>query len=205
MLEITYFLFSVVLVSLSGALMPGPVLAVVVRNAPRNRWAGIEAAFGHGLIELPLVVAIAFGFKHVFASETAQAVIGFIGGAALVYMGIGAVRARPETPAQAGETQRPRSILQGLLASINPYFFLWWATAGAAIVAKAVAWSYSVLTLMFCAHILVDLVWYGAIGFGLGKTLGPKSHLIRPLLIFCGIAMISFGIYFFGTSLGFIR
>ena len=79
MLEISYFLFLVVIVSLSGALMPGPVLAVVVRNSPRNHWAGIEAAFGHGLIELPLVVAIALGFKHLFASNTAQVVIGLVG------------------------------------------------------------------------------------------------------------------------------
>jgi len=205
MLETTYFLFSVVIVSLSGALMPGPVLAVVVRNSPRNRWAGIEAALGHGIIELPLVVAIALGFKHIFASATAQTAIGFIGGSALIYMGIGAIRSRPEAaPLSVGQA-RPRSIVQGLAASINPYFFLWWATAGAAIVAKAVSWSYLVLALMFCAHILVDLVWYGAIGFGLGRALTPKSRLIRPLLIFCGVAMASFGIYFIGTSLKIIR
>ena len=205
MLEISYFLFSVMIVSLSGALMPGPVLAVVVRNSPRNHWAGIEAALGHGLIELPLVIAIALGFKHLFASETAQLIVGLVGGGALIYMGIGAVRARPENAASGGDGGRPRSIVQGLMASINPYFFLWWATAGAAIVAKAVSWSYAVLALMFCAHILVDLVWYGAIGFGLGRTIGAGSRLIRPLLIFCGIAMISFGIYFLGTSLDLIR
>ena len=106
MLEISYFLFSVVIVSLSGALMPGPVLAVVVRNSPRNHWAGIEAALGHGLIELPLVIAIALGFKHLFASNTAQVVIGLVGGAALVYMGIGAVRARPETASSGGDGGR---------------------------------------------------------------------------------------------------
>jgi threonine/homoserine/homoserine lactone efflux protein len=205
MLEIVYFLFSVVIVSLSGALMPGPVLTVVVRNSPRNHWAGIEAALGHGLIELPLVIAIALGFKHLFASETAQIVIGLIGGAALVYMGIGAVRARPETAVSGKTGGRPRSIAQGLVASINPYFFLWWATAGAAIIMKAVSWSYAVLALMFAAHISVDLAWYGAIGFGLGRTIGADSRLIRPILVFCGIAMISFGIYFFTTSLKLIR
>lgn len=55
-MEIAYFLIFVLFVSLSGALMPGPpLLAVVVRNSPRNRLAGLEAALGHALIELPLV------------------------------------------------------------------------------------------------------------------------------------------------------
>ena len=78
MIEIIYFLSSVALITLSGALMPGPVLAVVVRNAPRNRWAGIETAAGHGLIELPLVILIALGFEKLIASPAARAAIGLV-------------------------------------------------------------------------------------------------------------------------------
>ncbi len=196
MLEIIYFLFSVIVVSLSGALMPGPVLAVVVRNSPRNHWAGIEAALGHGLIELPLVVAIALGFRHLFASDTAQIVIGSVGGLALIWMGIGAIRSRPKAVSSEAQGKRPRSMAQGLIASINPYFFLWWATAGAAIIMKAVTWSYAVLALMFAAHISVDLAWYGAIGFGMARALKPGSRWQRALIIFCGLAMVAFGAYF---------
>jgi len=202
MLEITYFLFSVIVVSLSGALMPGPVLAVVVRNSPRNHWAGIEAAFGHGLIELLLVVAIALGFRHLFASEAAQMIIGSVGGAALIWMGIGAMRTRADGSPSEASGIRPRSIVQGLVASLNPYFFLWWATAGAAIIMKAVSWSYAVLALMFAAHISVDLVWYGAIGFGLAKALRPGTRWQRVILVFCGLAMLAFGAYFLMGSIG---
>ena len=205
MIEISYFLFSVVVISLSGVLMPGPLLAVVVKNSPRNRWAGIEAAMGHGMIELPLVIAIAFGFNYLFSSDTAQIAIGSIGGIALIVMGINALRAPLASADSSDSSKKPRSIIQGLIASLNPYFFLWWATAGAAIIMKALTWSYGVVALMFAAHILVDIVWYGAVGFGLAKSMGTRSGWQRGVLVFCGIAMISFGIYFVWSSIELIR
>ncbi len=196
MLEIAYFLISVVLVSLSGALMPGPVLAVVVRNAPRNRFAGIEAAAGHALIELPLVLLIALGFQQLIASQPAQTAIGIVGGIALVVMGIGAFRNLAPSALPELQGKAPRSIAAGLVASLNPYFFLWWATAGAAIVAKALSWSWGVLALMFAAHIAVDFAWYGAAGLTAARSIRAGSGWQRAALLICGISMIAFGAYF---------
>lgn len=196
MAEILYFLLSVVLISLSGALMPGPVLAVVIENAPRNRFAGIEAALGHALIELPLVAAIALGFHKLIASPIAQSVVGTLGGIALIFMGIGSFRRITPSAGARANDKPPRSVAAGLIASLNPYFFLWWATAGAAIVARAVSWSWTVVALMFACHIAVDFAWYGSVGFTAARTIRIGSSWQRIAILICGCAMIVFGVYF---------
>ena len=194
-MEIAYFLVSVLLVSLSGALMPGPVLAVVVAAAPRNRFAGFEAAAGHALIELPLVAAIALGFASVLAAPLAHAVVGVAGGMALVAMGVASLRMR-RCPEPAAGGAAPRSIGAGLVSSLNPYFFLWWATAGAAIIARAMEWSVGVLALMYLAHVAVDVVWYGAVGVLVARSVPVGGAWQIRVLRVCAVVMIGFGLYF---------
>ncbi|MCX7668933.1 MAG: lysine transporter LysE, partial [Anaerolineae bacterium] len=49
------------LISLSGALSPGPLTALAIGEGARaGRWAGTRLAIGHGLVEIPLVFAIAY-------------------------------------------------------------------------------------------------------------------------------------------------
>ena len=194
-MEIAYFLFSVLFVSLSGALMPGPVLAVVVGNAPGRRWAGVEAAAGHALLELPLVALIALGFASIFKSPLAHAAIGIAGGGALAAMGVSGLLKKPEGLVLK-EGEAPRSVAAGLFASLNPYFFLWWATAGAAIVAKAISFSPVVLLLMYFAHVLVDFAWYGAVGFLVAGSSRFGGRWQLMLVRVCGAFMVAFGFYF---------
>ncbi len=50
------------LISFSGALSPGPLTAVAISEGARaGRWAGTKLALGHGLVEIPVVFAIAYG------------------------------------------------------------------------------------------------------------------------------------------------
>ena len=48
------FLASVLLISLSGVLMPGPLFAVTVRKAAKSKFSGALIAVGHGIVEFPL-------------------------------------------------------------------------------------------------------------------------------------------------------
>ncbi len=55
------FLGSVIFLSASGVMMPGPVTAVTVAKGSQRKWAGVLVAIGHGIIEIPLILLIYFG------------------------------------------------------------------------------------------------------------------------------------------------
>ena len=54
------FLASVLLISLSGVLMPGPLFAVTIKKASKSKTAGALIAIGHGIVEFPLMFLIFF-------------------------------------------------------------------------------------------------------------------------------------------------
>ena len=54
------FLGSVMLISLSGVLMPGPLFAVTIQKSAKSKIAGALIAVGHGLVEFPLMFLIYF-------------------------------------------------------------------------------------------------------------------------------------------------
>ncbi len=55
--------FSSLLIAYSGAMMPGPMLAVVVTESPKQGFkAGPLVVLGHAMLELALLVALVIGF-----------------------------------------------------------------------------------------------------------------------------------------------
>jgi len=86
------FLAGVVLISLSGVMMPGPVFAVTLAKGRSSASAGAWVAVGHGLVEFPLMIAIAAGFEAVFADDAVAFYIGLVGGAMLLFMGASMLR-----------------------------------------------------------------------------------------------------------------
>src|SRR5512134_2879724 len=142
MIDIDFLLFlaSVVVISLSGVIVPGPLLGVTIAKCPEGPHAGAWVGLGHGIVEMPLIALIALGFGTVFSSRPFTLAIGLLGGAMLVYLGAGIVRARGALTAGASDLPC-RALPAGALATLmNPYFFVWWATVGAALVVKAAAW-----------------------------------------------------------------
>lgn len=67
-----FFLLSVVFISLSGVMMPGPLFAVTIAKGLKERSAGVLVSFGHGIIEFPLMLLIYFGFAQFFVSSLIQ-------------------------------------------------------------------------------------------------------------------------------------
>jgi threonine/homoserine/homoserine lactone efflux protein len=76
------------LISLSGALMPGPLFTLSVRETLRRGfWVGPLLATGHALIELVLVVGLALGLSQFLGEGKGTATIAMLGGAFLIWMG----------------------------------------------------------------------------------------------------------------------
>ncbi|MBM4087522.1 MAG: hypothetical protein FJ272_22235, partial [Planctomycetes bacterium] len=81
--------FGSLVVSFSGALMPGPVtITAIERSARGGAAAAAFVGVGHAILELFVTVGLAIGLLSVNA-PAAKAVVGMVGGAVLVWMGVG--------------------------------------------------------------------------------------------------------------------
>jgi threonine/homoserine/homoserine lactone efflux protein len=131
------FLLEATLISLSGVLAPGPITAVVVGKGGKSPHAGALVAIGHGIVEVPLMVAVFYGVGRLMELSYVQAGIALLGGLLLLVMGVGMLRSIRQ--AEVGSGQDTRSpIVAGILLSIgNPYFLVWWATVGAALIMRS--------------------------------------------------------------------
>jgi len=190
------FLLSVMVISLSGAMMPGPVLAITIERSYQSRATGPLIAIGHGLIEVPLIILIYFGLSRFFKLAPVQTFIGVIGGGMLIYMGINAIRTGNNTY----EKKNPSygSVVGGMITSAaNPYFFLWWATVGAALIIKSTIFGIVGFILFIIAHWLCDLGWYSIVSIGIYKTGSFENERLNKIILnICSLLLLGFGLYF---------
>jgi len=195
------FLAMVGIVSLSGVIMPGPVFAATIARGYHDSRAGLKIALGHAAIEIPLIIAIFLGLDYVFQDRAIFAAIGIMGGVLLVYMGYQMIRTRRETMIQEEESQYGAFIAGVITTITNPYFFLWWATIGAALIATAVDFGLIILPFFALVHIGCDFCWEHLVSFSVFKTKGMWNRERHQFLfIVAGTIMLIFGIYFISSS-----
>jgi len=196
------FLFSVIVISLSGVMMPGPVFAMTVARSYKSSLAGPLVALGHGVIEIPLMLLIYFGFASFFKLGAVQVIIGVAGGFILIWMGLSMIRNRAT---QLTESEDPpySSLVGGVITSTaNPYFFLWWATIGSALIMRSIAFGIIGFVLLMIVHWSCDLIWYSLVSLTVHRTnhlWGSRLHEI--IFIVCGLLLLGFGIWFIGSVL----
>lgn len=182
------FLIQVFLVSLTGALAPGPVTASAIAMGARNRFAGIFIAAGHMTIELPLVVILILGVDKFLKSPNWQMTIGFVGGAFLIFLAVKmALEIRTiGTKEIKGKTDKP--FLAGIMLSgANPYFPLWWIGIGFNLVKGAQGHGILGFIILGVVHWLCDLGWMGFLSFASfkgTKVFGVKAQ--KVVLAVCG-------------------
>ena len=192
------FLASVVSLSLSGVMMPGPVTAVTIANGAQHKGAGALVAVGHGLVEIPLMVLIYFGFAHLLELTGVKIGVGLAGGLVLIWMALQVFRI--QAISFDAKQQRPGRgpIGAGLVTTAtNPYFFVWWATIGAALLADARDFGNTGILAMGATHWLCDLGWLFLISWVVFKS----KHLWTPSVqrwIFglCALLLGGFGAWF---------
>jgi len=192
----------------SGAVVPGPLLTVVVTESVRRGWwAGPVMMAGHGTLELIAILLLITGLIRFARSPRVQGVVGLIGGVVLLYLaygtlmlsgesGAGALRAQAAAGAAAGGW--PRLVwLGGLMSAVNPYWWLWWATVGAAHTSWAVQRERVGGATYFVGHVMSDVIWYSAVSvaLGAGRTLLSPSAL-RGIYIVCGAFLLGLGVAF---------
>lgn len=193
-------------IALSGALMPGPVLTVTVsESARRGAIAGPLMIFGHGILELLLVLALLGGLAPFFSRDEVFVAVSLIGGAILFWMACMMFKELPELKLTITEDgQKPRSlILAGILLSLaNPYWLIWWATIGLGYIMYSIKFGIPGIVAFFAGHILADLAWYSLISFGVAKGRSFFTDgFYRKLIGACASFLCVFSCYFLYSGL----
>ncbi|MEA1964551.1 MAG: LysE family transporter [Candidatus Aerophobetes bacterium] len=190
------FLLSVIAISLSGVMMPGPVLAITIKRSYKSRAAGPLVAVGHGIIEIPLIISIYFGLSSFFKLAPVQTFIGVVGGGMLIYMGINTIKTGDNTYEKKNSSHN--SVISGIVTSAaNPYFFLWWATIGAALIIKSTVFGVVGFILFIITHWLCDLGWYSIVSIGIHKTGSFGNRRLNKIILhICSLLLLGFGLWF---------
>ncbi len=221
----TIFVTSFV-IGFSGAIMPGPLLTVTIAETTRRGlWAGPLIVVGHGILELALILALVGGLSVFLTAGFISQAIAILGGAFLLYMGIGMVcdaikgrvtfqmndplldeaKARDENAniksdraGQRNMLKNMHPVLMGILVSIsNPYWILWWVTVGLGYITISMEKGTLGLTSFFTGHILADLAWYSLISaVVVGGMRFLNAKIYSGVIAVCGVFLFALGGYF---------
>jgi threonine/homoserine/homoserine lactone efflux protein len=187
---------SSLLIAYSGALMPGPMLTVVVAETPRQgARAGPLVVLGHAILELTLLVLLVIGLGPVLEHEGVQAVLQIAGGLMLVWtaaaMIVALARHRVSVDWEGGaDGGKARAVFMGIVSSLaNPYWTIWWVTIGLGLLTKAYALGIAGIVVFYLGHITGDLTWYSLVSGALaaGKryiTLGVYRTMLSVAAAF---------------------
>ena len=187
------FLIEAVLISLSGVMAPGPITAVTVSKGTKSPHAGAIIALGHGIVEIPLMILILYGFGEILKILYIKAIIGLLGGLFLLKMGFDLLQGIKQ--AKIDSSNDPHSpLMAGIILSLaNPYFLIWWATIGSILIFRSITFGLLGFAIFMVLHWSCDFFWcyfLSALSFKGGQFFGKR--LQQVLFLICGVFLLFF-------------
>ncbi|MFQ6085635.1 MAG: LysE family transporter [Candidatus Bathyarchaeia archaeon] len=188
-------------VGLSGALIPGPLLAFVLDDTMRRGWkSGPLSALGHSAAEVVLLFLISLGLAALVTPALKRA-IGVIGGVALLIVSTLMLRTAlsGELKVQRSARTRYGPVLGGVAFTVfNPTWMPWWITVGLSQLMYAFEVASIVGALTWVAgHLCSDIGWFSFVSISVdrgGRYLGAGSH--RVITAACALFLLVLGCYF---------
>lgn len=203
MLDLLALMGGSFVLALTGAVVPGPLFAVVVSDTLRRGFrAGPLIITGHGVLELALVIALLAGLGPFLNTPLFLKTVSFIGGVVLVVMGYNLIRKTVSLSFKNGEVKGAaygsHPLLTGVIASLsNPYWTLWWVTVGLGYLTVAVKYGITGVVVFFTGHIAADYAWYALVSLGVSRgreVMGGNVHVL--VVKMCGVVLVGFGVWF---------
>ena len=190
-------LLSLVVISFSGVMAPGPMFAVTLTKSYKSPLAGVWISLGHAVIEVPLILLIYFGFAQFFQNIIVQLVLSIVGGSMIIWLGVGMFRARVGV-VQKGKDLPYNAFVAGILTSaLNPFFLVWWATIGSMLIMKFIGFGTTGLVIFITAHWLCDLIWLSLVSVLIYRTHALWGQRVQEwMFIACSLLLVGFGGWF---------
>jgi len=200
MQEFLGFAVTVIIISASGVIMPGPLfVANVLHGAKQGASAGLKMSCGHTVVELPLVILLGVGAFSLESLPEFRIIITILG--ALGLFAFAAIQIRSTIKSKttfANQTKYGPFLAGVMLSALNPFFIIWWFTIGFKLISDSlVLWSFWGIAILFVLHIWMDYAWLTSTAYLSSRSLRFLSNKNFRLFVFgMSIVLIYFGITF---------
>ena len=202
-MDILSFVAIIILVTVSGALAPGPLFFATISHGTKSgAKSGLIFSVAHTVVEFSLIMLFALGLLSVASEPIVKQVIGIAGGSILI--AFGAIQIRNSIITKSEELKKPKSSYRHLFliglafTGLNPYFILWWLTVGAQLIIIALEFAALLgVVFMFICHVWMDYAWLTGVAYLSKKgtnVMGLKWY--RPMMAIFGAILIYFGLTF---------
>jgi threonine/homoserine/homoserine lactone efflux protein len=213
-MDLLVFGAQVVFTSALGVISPGPLFfANLVYGSKQGIYSGIKMAHGHTIVELPLIIILASGliiFTSITTTNLVSKLISLSGG--IVILVFSAVQIEALLKKKVGDkkiyfkmhNKKDPLIIGSILSALNPFFILWWLTAGLKLISDSLElYGFAMgIIVVFSFHIWMDYGWLAVTAHLISRgTLIFRSKYYPILLLALNAALIYYGIYFIVTGL----
>jgi len=201
--DIFTFIATVVVVTASGALAPGPLFFTNITHGTKSgAKGGLAFSVGHTIIELSLVMFLALTLQLVINEPLIKLVVGVAGGIALLVFGVlqirGAVASKSSVVSEKQPMLKNPLLLGTVFTGLNPYFIIWWLTIGLTLIITALELaSFLGVFVMYVSHVWMDYAWLIGTAYLAKKgtnLAGRKGY--RILMAIFGAILVYFGIFY---------
>jgi threonine/homoserine/homoserine lactone efflux protein len=216
------FAAQVIFISVSGVLSPGPLFfANLIYGSKEGFYSGVKIASGHTIVELLLVILLAagiFGFSSFKLTSESIRIIGLVGGTAIIIFSISQItniiKRRRSTDVANDKNKSSysyfskisnkgrrleRPFIIGLtFTALNPFFIIWWLTAGLKLISDSVYLFGIVegILILFSFHIWMDYAWLSVTAYLMSKgRLIIQERLYQYFLLSISFVLASYGLY----------
>jgi len=186
---------TVVVTSLSGVMMPGPMFTVTLAKSLKSPWAGVMVSLGHAVVEVPLILFVYFGLVDFFQNDIVKLVLSVLGGGMILWMGFDLFRARRKLAREGRDTSYNAFVAGILMSALNPFFLVWWVTVGSLLLVTFVdavgTWG---LPFFIIVHWLCDLIWLSIVSLVIYRTHSFWGEKVQEwVFIVLSLALLYFG------------
>jgi threonine/homoserine/homoserine lactone efflux protein len=216
-MNILEFAGEVILLSTSGVLSPGPLFYInLIYGSRGGVHAGIRIAYGHTIVELPLIIILALSVSKLsslyFIDSENLKIISLIGGVSITVFSLIQIRSiiKRKVAIFVDATSNKKCfskikrktngpiILGIFFTALNPFFLVWWSSVGLKLISDSIFSFGIVLGVIFTFffHIWMDYAWLAVTSYMISKgILILKAKFYNVLLFILGILLALSGLY----------
>lgn len=207
-MDILSLIVTIILVTASGALAPGPLFFAAISHGTKlGAKGGLAFAIGHTLFEFPLVILLAVGLSTIASEPAVRLLTGVVGGLALLVFGV--MQIRQCVTSRFGAPKPRRTIFQNpiiiglVFTGLNPFFVVWWFTAGLKLINDSSLFLGLLgVVFMYVCHVWMDYAWLTAVAhFARVGVNMIGARWYRAIMAFFGVVLIYFGVTFLVSAL----